>query len=354
MQGAQSSGDGMIHVLVADSTRIHTQLLAEALKRDPSLDIISPVSDSRRLLGVTDFHNLDVVVISSNLDDEPARGFELLRELRAAHPDMRAIILLDSSKREMILEAFRAGARGIFARHESVEVLSKCIRRVHEGQIWANSEQMAFAVEALASAPTVRAVNANGFDLLTKRELEVVRGLSEGLTNREIAERLKLSQHTIKNYLFRIFDKLGVSSRVELLFMTLSTAGAPQSPVPATAANTGNGDGNHATTPWCQTAAERGLTGAQITLAEMYRHGRGVPRDLVVAYMWYLVSEHTCLELTDKVTVAKRTLEHLLTPEQILEAQRRASERVNPPAKPSSREVRSESLSVHQATVEVI
>ena len=66
----------------------------------------------------------------------------------------------------------------------------------------------------------------NGFDLLSKRELEVVRSLAEGLTNREIAEKLGLSQHTVKNYLFRVFDKLGVSSRVELLFMTLSQAGS--------------------------------------------------------------------------------------------------------------------------------
>ena len=74
----------------------------------------------------------------------------------------------------------------------------------------------------------VRAVDANGLSLLSKREMDVVRSLAEGLTNREIAERLGLSQHTIKNYLFRVYDKLGVSSRLELLFMTLTQAGAPQ------------------------------------------------------------------------------------------------------------------------------
>jgi DNA-binding CsgD family transcriptional regulator len=82
-------------------------------------------------------------------------------------------------------------------------------------------------VEALASSPVVRAVDANGLSLLSKREMDVVRSLAEGLTNREIAERLGLSQHTIKNYLFRVYDKLGVSSRLELLFMTLTQAGSP-------------------------------------------------------------------------------------------------------------------------------
>ena len=110
-----------------------------------------------------------------------------------------------------------------------MESLSKCIRSVYEGQIWANSEQVSFVVEALASSPVVRAVDANGLSLLSKREMDVVRSLAEGLTNREIAERLGLSQHTIKNYLFRVYDKLGVSSRLELLFMTLTHAGAPQS-----------------------------------------------------------------------------------------------------------------------------
>ena len=77
-------------------------------------------------------------------------------------------------------------------------------------------------VEALVSTPKIEAINRKGLSLLTKREVEVVRCLAEGMTNREIAERIGLSQHTVKNYLFRIFDKLGVSNRMELLFMTLN------------------------------------------------------------------------------------------------------------------------------------
>lgn len=229
MQSTHSSGSETIRVLVADDTRIHTQLLADALRRDGQLDVISPPARSRDFIETVRLHKVDVVVLSSNLDEEPLRGFELLRQLRESHPSILAIMLLDSSKRETILQAFRAGARGIFSRHDSVETLSKCIRSVRVGQIWANSQQMSFAVEALATSPMVRAVDANGLSLLSKREMDVVRSLAEGLTNREIAERLGLSQHTIKNYLFRVYDKLGVSSRLELLFMTLTQAGAQQS-----------------------------------------------------------------------------------------------------------------------------
>ena len=225
MQSAPTSGGQTIRVLVADDTRIHTQLLADALRRDLQLEVISPPAQSRDLVAAVKLHRVHVVVLSSNLDEEPLRGFELLRELRASNPDILAIMLLDSSKKETVLQAFRAGARGIFSRHDSVETLSKCIRSVYEGQIWANSQQLSFAVEALATSPVVRAVDSNGLSLLSKREMDVVRSLAEGLTNREIAERLGLSQHTIKNYLFRVYDKLGVSSRLELLFMTLTQAG---------------------------------------------------------------------------------------------------------------------------------
>jgi two-component system nitrate/nitrite response regulator NarL len=229
MQPTPTSGSQTIRVLVADDTRIHTQLLADALRRDLQLEVISPPAQSRDLVAAVKLHRVHVVVLSSNLDEEPLRGFELLRELRTSNPDIFAIMLLDSSKKESVLQAFRAGARGIFSRHDSVETLSKCIRSVYEGQIWANSQQLSFAVEALATSPMVRAVDANGLSLLSKREMDVVRSLAEGLTNREIAERLGLSQHTIKNYLFRVYDKLGVSSRLELLFMTLTQAGAKPS-----------------------------------------------------------------------------------------------------------------------------
>jgi DNA-binding NarL/FixJ family response regulator len=227
MQSTRNSGGETIRVLVADDTRIHTQLLADALARNRQLEVVSSPASSRDLVENVRLHKVSVVVLSSNLDEEPLRGFELLRQLRVSDPGILVIMLLDSSKREIVLEAFRAGARGILSRHDSVETLSKCIRSVYEGQIWANSQQMSFAVESLASSPVVRALNGNGLSLLSKREMDVVRSLAEGLTNREIAERLGLSQHTIKNYLFRVYDKLGVSSRLELFFMTLNQAGSP-------------------------------------------------------------------------------------------------------------------------------
>jgi DNA-binding NarL/FixJ family response regulator len=271
-------------------------------------------------MGAAMAQHIDVVIVGSNLDEEPLRGIEVLRELNASRPEIRAVILLDSSKREVVLEAFRAGARGLFSRHDSLDNLSKCVRQVYEGQTWASSQQVGFAIEALASAPTVRAVAANGLDLLSKREMDVVRCLAEGLSNREIAQRLGLSQHTIKNYLFRVFDRLGVSSRLELMSLTLTT--------PQAASARPSGYRNGESLAWCLREAQRGDLTAQITLAEMYAQGKGIARDLAAAYVWCLVAERTNDGLAEKISTAKTLLEQALTPEQLLGAQKLATEQL--------------------------
>ena len=96
-------------------------------------------------------------------------------------------------------------------------MLTRCIYKVHEGQLWISDPQLEFLLETLAHAPATRLVDAQGTELLSRREQDVVRCLTEGHTNSEIARKLNISENTVKNYLFRIFDKLGVSSRVEVV-----------------------------------------------------------------------------------------------------------------------------------------
>jgi len=308
-----------IRVFIADSSRIHTQLLSDALKRDPDLKVIQSDSDSAGLIAEVMASDADVVVISATLDEQPGRGFEALHELRSSWPGIRAAVLLDSSKREVILEAFRAGARGVFSRHGSVEMLGKCIRCVHEGQIWANSREMGFAVEALASSHPIRAANGNGLNLLSKRETEVVHCLAEGLTNREIAERLGLSQHTVKNYLFRVFDKLGVSSRVELLFMTLSPGTGGSGLATVLSGSTSSSQRDDANFNFCKKAAEEGAPAAQLALAQMYWARRSNPENLTLAYMWYMIA-------ADQLSKAMNKTGKAMPPEQLIEAEQRVAE----------------------------
>jgi two-component system, NarL family, nitrate/nitrite response regulator NarL len=199
-----------IRVLVADRSPFHTQLLAAALKRDPAFQVHTSDLTTAALAAVSTRHPVDVFVLTASAEGDAHRGLKILQELRESNPQARAVMLLDSSSPESILDAFRAGARGVFHIQESSDVLCLCIHRVHEGKAWVSHDQLTLVLEALAATPKIRAVNEKGMSLLSKRELQVVRCLAEGLTNREIAERIGLSQHTIKNYLFRIFDKLGV------------------------------------------------------------------------------------------------------------------------------------------------
>ncbi len=316
---------GSIRVLVIDSTRVHTELLADALKRDECLQVTTLPPDSDRLKTDLSPGDTDILLISSNLEGQPSRGFELLRGLRAMHPEFKAIVLLDSSQGEMILEAFRAGAQGIFSKSDSIESLGKCIRKVYEGQIWANTHQVATLTQALASSHNIRAVDARGLNLLSKREMEVVRGVALGLSNREIAERLELSQHTVKNCLFRIFDKLGVSSRVELLFMTLSQETNAQSALQHFLNERAHESlRDEASLVACRNAAGRGNLIAQITLAQYHALNKAVPNSAVQAYVWYSAAvaqiSHACKELAKELTI-----------EQLIDAERLASEKSSKP-----------------------
>jgi DNA-binding NarL/FixJ family response regulator len=214
-----------IRVLLAQSSSPDRLSIVSALRRNPGIKVIG-ASSSHELFEIFSRDLPDLAILDAHLDNDPVGGLATLRRLHDTYPLIPTVLLLDSPKRDLVLDAFCAGARGIFSKHESLEMLSKCVRVVIEGQVWATSREIRYALDALSSAPAIRAMNAGGLNLLSIREQQVVHYLAEGLTNREIGARLGLSRHTIKNYLLKIFDKLGVSNRVELLFLTLSQPAA--------------------------------------------------------------------------------------------------------------------------------
>jgi DNA-binding NarL/FixJ family response regulator len=157
------------------------------------------------------------------------RDMTVVRSLHLAHPQIAKILLLESSDRDTVTNAFRAGVRGLFCFTESpFRLLCKCIHCVHEGQLWASNQQLEYLIETITHVPSLRVVNSHGFKLLTPREEQVVALVADGLSNRHVARELGLSENTIKKYLFRIFDKVGVSSRVELVLYAV-TRGAVRS-----------------------------------------------------------------------------------------------------------------------------
>jgi DNA-binding NarL/FixJ family response regulator len=209
-----------LRVLAADSSAMSTQLLVDALARNAQFHVIEGPSNEADLLPLVKQENLDVALISSKLGQGGEAAYDLIRNIRTAQPGLRVVVLIDHSEPPAVVGAFRAGAHGIFCRTQPLRLLSKCIECVHSGQVWASSSELHFLLEALAK-PTLANFRHLGSPPLSVRESDVVRCVAEGLTNREIARRLKLTEHTVKNYLFRIFDKLGVSSRVEVVLYAL-------------------------------------------------------------------------------------------------------------------------------------
>jgi len=212
-----------IRVLVADSSLITSQLLAEAIARDPRIEVMGFTSYPPEIVRYVRSGHPNILLMSARLEEEPNRGLELLELLRTEHIAPRTVALLDSRRPDVIVNAFRAGASGVFCRSGSFDLLCKCIAAVHEGQIWANSDELGFVLAALSALPRFDPLKSGALALLSKREREVIQSVVEGQTNRQIAETLGISQHTVKNYMFKIFDKLGVSNRTELVFHVLST-----------------------------------------------------------------------------------------------------------------------------------
>jgi DNA-binding NarL/FixJ family response regulator len=105
-----------------------------------------------------------------------------------------------------------------------VETLAKCLAVVHQGQIWAGTNELEIILQAMAKRSHFEPVSASGVKLLTSREAEAAALVADGLRNRGISEQMKLSPHTVKNYLYHVYEKLGISSRVELTTRVLEHA----------------------------------------------------------------------------------------------------------------------------------
>lgn len=211
-----------IRVLLAEHSLLGCQLMEAALQKSRHLSVAASVIDSAKFLETYKYLRPDVCVVSGSLKDGPTSGFRLTRELRALNRDSRVVLLLESSEKPTVIEAFRSGARGVFCRDEPFGALAKCIQKVHDGQVWASNEQFQYLVESLADKTEPALKEAKGGNLLTKRELTLVQLVAEGRTNRDISSELRLSEHTVRNYLFRIFNKLGTSNRLELALYAIN------------------------------------------------------------------------------------------------------------------------------------
>jgi DNA-binding NarL/FixJ family response regulator len=210
-------------VLVADSNRMQAQLLSGALRRRPEFRITTCAMDTVAILQAVASRPPRVALLSLGPPASISDTVMTLRRFHLSHPEIPKVVLVDSCDRELVVGVFRSGVRGIFTITDSnLRLLCKCLLRVAGGQIWASTEYLNYLIELVSEVPSLRVLNARGRRLLTPREEQVVALVAEGLGNRPIARELNLSEHTIKKYLFRIFEKLGISTRVELVLYAVN------------------------------------------------------------------------------------------------------------------------------------
>jgi DNA-binding NarL/FixJ family response regulator len=220
-----------VSVLIADADMLSAHLLAAELARgrqDIRVVAVSMVSDES--IRQSEEHQPDIALINCHLGDGQMSGYSVLQSITLACPKTASIMMIPTCDRELIVDAFRGGARGIFCRSDKLSLLAKCIRTVHGGQIWANNQDIGFLLEYLTQFKPLRTVKSGGgMNLLTPRETEVLHLLAEGMSTREISQKTEVTEHTIRNYICNIYEKLGVSSRVELALYAVAREDAPTS-----------------------------------------------------------------------------------------------------------------------------
>src|SRR6266487_2429477 len=195
-----------ISVLLADSKPMESQLLAGSL-RHRGFQVFSCHGEVSSILEFFENGSADVAVLCCSAANSGVPDMAALRTLHLTHPQIPKVLLMDIESRELSIQAFRSGARGLFCLADSsFQLFCECIERVHRGEIFATTEQLNYLLESVCQVPSLRVVSASGEKLLTSREEQVVALVTDGLSNRDVAGELGLSEHTVKKYLFRIFE----------------------------------------------------------------------------------------------------------------------------------------------------
>jgi DNA-binding NarL/FixJ family response regulator len=184
------------------------------------------------LSGAIKAGSVDVVLLGSSRIENSFSAIPLLESLLGRHEALKVIVLSQDPDYAEVISFFGAGAKGLVSSEDlKFDLLCKSIRCVFQGQIWASNKFVRHMASSLAGQQTQELTDAKGKPLLTKREQQVLHLLAEGLSNQQLAAELKLSEHTVKNHLFRIYDKLGVSSRTEAVLYSITPRRTlPQSP----------------------------------------------------------------------------------------------------------------------------
>jgi len=206
-----------IRILIADDHLLFRDGVRKLLSAVPDFNVVAEAGHGDEVLEMTARHQPDVVLLDLSMPGQD--GLVTLQRLRSAHPDVKVILLTSSEERDEMLQAVRFGTAGIVQKSTPTELLIKSIRKVHAGEMWLDRSTTAEVVRQFASkndVPKRITGRERESSSLSTREREIVGLVAQGYKNKEMAEKMFISEQTVKNHLHNIFDKLGVSDRLEL------------------------------------------------------------------------------------------------------------------------------------------
>ncbi len=207
-----TDGRPRIRVLMADDHQIFRAGLRRLLESEPDFEVVGEAGDGEEAVRLTKQIKPDILLLDVSMPR--MTGLEALRELEG---EVKTILLTASLANSEIVTALQVGARGIVRKESATQVLFKSIRCVQNGEYWVERESVRDLVQTLRQLVTQSEAAAKQARFnLTAREMEIVSAVVAGCSNKEIAKQFKLSENTVKHHVSNIFDKMGVSTRVEL------------------------------------------------------------------------------------------------------------------------------------------
>ena len=206
-----------IRVLVADDHAIFRDGLRKLLNSDQEITIVGEAQNGEEAIKLVAKLKPDVLLLDLRMPDKD--GLAVLEEINFDTIPTRVVVLTAAEDDRDVIRAMRLGARGVVLKQSATEILVKSIHRVHAGEIWLDNRMTAEVLKAFSKSS--EAGPGREKPLLSGREKEVVQLVAQGFRNKEIGEKLFISEQTVKNHVHNIFDKLGVSDRLELALYAL-------------------------------------------------------------------------------------------------------------------------------------
>lgn len=201
-------------ILIADDHALFRAGIKALIEAEPDLHVAGEASGGQESVQLARLLKPDILLL--DLAMPPFGGLDVLREMKGDEWKVRSIVVTASIDKKQILEALQLGARGVVLKESASAVLMNGIRTVIAGQYWVGHDSIADLLNMLQTRSEAEQDSKKNFGL-SQRELEVVSAISLGYSNRQIAKHLSLSEDTIKHHVTNIFNKLGVSTRVELV-----------------------------------------------------------------------------------------------------------------------------------------